>query len=266
MLAYIIQNNIFPKWANRSGGGTIDDFSNEQLVNHCKDIYQSYLFHLGKGFGIKGKNVIEVGPGRSLGVSLSFASLGGANRVYAVDRFNCLSRYDNTVLKSIDPEHENYLKKIVYIVSPIEDLAGSDIGKVDLIVSNAVLEHINNLEQAFKTFHSLLSPAGRMIHKIDIRSHNRFIKKGPLYFLKYSDFLWKMMSNHIGAPNRMRLPDYKAILDRSGFDFEFIVEDYYDLSEVRRAKETLLKKVRFGSMSTEDLSVSTFWLIAKPRL
>ena len=94
------------------------------------------------------------------------------------------------------------------------------IGKVDLIVSNAVLEHVNNLEQTFRNLYSLLSPFVIMIHKVDLRAHNRFLKGGPLWFLKYSNFLWKMMGNNIGAPNRMRFPDYKYILKKYGFEFK----------------------------------------------
>ena len=184
----------------------------------------------------------------------------------AVDRFNCLSPSDDEVLRQLDPGYERYLKRVKHIILPIEHLAEGEIGEVDLIVSNAVLEHLSDLEQAIKTFHLLLSPNGVMIHKIDFRAHNRFLKRGPLYFLAYSDTLWKMMGNNIGAPNRMRLPDYKNMLESSGFDFKFHGEEYSNIDEVRRAKDNYLSGTRFGNMALYDLSVATCWLVGKPRL
>lgn len=266
MFAYLIQNNILSKWANISGGGAIDNFTIEQMVKYCQDVYRLYLAHLVPGLELKGMRVLEVGPGRSLGVSLLFV-LGGAKQVYAVDRFNCLSSSDDSrCLKRLEPEYERYLKRVEYIILPIEHLAKRGIDEVDLIVSNAVLEHVSDLEQTIKTFHSLLSPNGMMIHKIDFRAHNRFLKRGPLYFLTYSSALWKMMGNNIGAPNRMRPPDYKNILQRSGFEFELQPDEHFDLDEVRSAKEGYLRGTRFANMSLYDLSVATCWLVGKPRL
>jgi hypothetical protein len=266
MFAYLIQNNILSKRVNYSGGGEIDSYQPNEMARYCKNVYQAYLAHgLAHGLELKGKTVLEVGPGRSLGVSLLFV-LGGAKQVYAVDRFNCLSSSDESVLRLLEPEYERYLKQVEHIILPIEHLAKREIGEVDLIVSNAVLEHVSDLEQTIKTFHSILSPIGMMIHKIDFRAHNRFLKRGPLYFLKYPDTLWKMMGNNVGAPNRMRPSDYKNILQRSGFEFELQPDEHFDLDEVRSAKEGYLWGTRFANMSLYDLSVATCWLVGKPRL
>lgn len=261
-MIYIIQNCILYRLFNNSGGGKIDNYSPEEMARYCKNVYQLYLNH---GLEIKGKRVLEIGPGRSLGISLLFV-LGGAKKVYAVDRFNCLSSRDDLVLKHLNPKYRHYMKKIEYITLPIEYLNDKKIDKVDLIVSNAVLEHVNNLEQTLKNLHSLLLPSGIMIHKVDLRAHNRFLKGGPLYFLKYSNFLWKMMGNNIGAPNRMRFPDYKYILKKYGFEFKFKIDEYFDLNEVKKAREIYLKGTRFSNMTLHNLSIATFWIVSKLRI
>lgn len=261
-MAYIIQNFILYKLFNKSGGGKIDNYSPKEMARYCKNVYQLYLNH---GLELKGKKVLEVGPGRSLGISLLFV-LGGAKKVYAVDRFNCLSPRDDLVLKHLSPKYEYYMKQIEYRTLPIEYLNDKKIGKFDLIVSNAVIEHVNDLEQTLKNFHSLLSPSGIMIHKVDLRAHNRFLKGGPLYFLKYSNFLWKMMGNNIGVPNRMRFPDYKSILIKYGFEFEFKIDEYFDLNEVEKARGTYLKGTRFSNMTLYDLSIATFWIVGKLKI
>jgi SAM-dependent methyltransferase len=262
LFAYLVQNNILFKWANNSGGGKIDDYSPKEMARYCKNVYQLYLNH---GLELKGKKVLEVGPGRSLGISLLFI-LGGAKKVYAIDRFNCLSSRDDLVLKHLSPKYEYYMKQIEYVTLPIEYLNDKKIGKVDLIVSNAVMEHVNDLEHTFRNLYSLLSPSGIMIHKVDLRAHNRFLKGGPLWFLKYSNFLWKMMGNNIGAPNRMRFPDYKYILKKYGFEFKFKIDEYFDLNEVKKARETYLNGTRFSNMTLHDLSIATFWIVGKLKI
>lgn len=265
IFTYFISNNIFYKWTNNSGGGAIDGFTNDQMVEYCRNIYKLYLAHLGDGLELKGKKVLEVGPGRSLGISLLFI-LGGAKKVYAIDRFNCLSLRDDLVLKHLSPKYEYYMKQIEYVTLSIEYLNDKKIGKVDLIVSNAVMEHVNDLEHTFRNLYSLLSPFGIMIHKVDLRAHNRFLKGGPLWFLKYSNFLWKMMGNNIGAPNRMRFPDYKYILKKYGFEFKFKIDEYFDLNEVKKARETYLNGTRFSNMTLFDLSIATFWIVGKLKI
>jgi SAM-dependent methyltransferase len=262
LFAYLVQNNILFKLVNNSGGGKIDNYSPKEMARYCKNVYQLYLNH---GLELKGKKVLEVGPGRSLGISLLFV-LGGAKKVYAIDRFNCLSPRDDLVLKHLSPKYEYYMKQIEYITLPIEYLNDKKIGKVDLIVSNAVIEHVNDIEHTFRNLYSLLSPSGIMIHKVDLRAHNRFLKGGPLYFLKYSNFLWKMMGNNIGAPNRMRFPDYKDILKKYGFEFKFKIDEYFNLSGVEKARETYLKGTRFSNMTLHDLSIATFWIVGKLKI
>lgn len=61
--------------------------------------------------------------------------------------------------------------KIRYIV-PWSDPDVLDPESVDLIYSQAVLEHVDNLEAVYRSMSIWLKPGGYMSHKIDFRSHN----------------------------------------------------------------------------------------------
>lgn len=63
LFAYLVQNNILFKWVNNSSGGKIDNYSPKEMARYCKNVYQLYLNH---ELELKGKKVLEVGPGRSL--------------------------------------------------------------------------------------------------------------------------------------------------------------------------------------------------------
>ena len=75
-----------------------------------------------------------------------------------------------------------------------------------------------------------------------------------------------MMGNNIGAPNRMRFPDYKYILKKYGFEFKFKIDEYFDLNEVKKARETYLNGTRFSNMTLHDLSIATFWIVSKLKI
>lgn len=61
--------------------------------------------------------------------------------------------------------------KIRYIV-PWSDPDVLDPESVDLIYSQAVLEHVDNLEAVYRAMSTWLKPGGYMSHEIDFRSHN----------------------------------------------------------------------------------------------
>ena len=90
---------------------------------------------------------------------------------------------------------------------------------VDIIVSNAVLEHVQNPDILFSSMSSLLKPGGIMVHSADLKSHELHYKT-DLDFLTISDRLWKWMTFYRGAPNRLRKSDFEKLLQRYDFELE----------------------------------------------
>ena len=101
---------------------------------------------------------------------------------------------------------------------PIEQATHTLPGQsFDLILSIAVGEHLRDVEQSFDEMNSLLTPGGVQAHQIDLRDHGLFSHYGlsPLEWLTTGERVHELMTRHSGGPNRVMLPDYRRILERS---------------------------------------------------
>jgi len=91
-------------------------------------------------------------------------------------------------------------------------------GTYDLIVSNATLEHIEEMPSLFHSFARLGSPSARMVHHVDAQTHMRWLKEvDPLNVLRYSDFIYNRLLRFPGAPNRLRASDYEQAAVQAGW-------------------------------------------------
>jgi hypothetical protein len=110
-----------------------------------------------------------------------------------------------------------YVDRALYITGDyrsLEDVIAP--GTIDYVYSNAVLEHVSDLESLFMTLDRLLALTGAMYHRVDLRCHNRFRSQGELYFHTFSPLLWQAMGDKVGHPNRWLLRDYKDLFARYG--------------------------------------------------
>jgi len=62
---------------------------------------------------------------------------------------------------------------------------------VDMIYSQAVLEHVDNLDSVYQTLFHWLKPNGFMSHQIDFKCHRKAEKWNGHW--AYSDFIWKVI-------------------------------------------------------------------------
>lgn len=62
---------------------------------------------------------------------------------------------------------------------------------VDMILSQAVLEHVDDLQDAYRTMYAWLRPGGCVSHQVDFRCHNTATTWNG--HLAYGDLVWKLM-------------------------------------------------------------------------
>lgn len=94
------------------------------------------------------------------------------------------------------------------------DLAG--LSAVDMIYSQAVLEHAEPLGTIYKDLYKWLKPGGFMSHQIDFRSHGTAAEWNGHW--KYSDLIWKLIKG--GKPyliNREPMSAHLALQKEAGF-------------------------------------------------
>lgn len=228
---------------------------------------------------VKGKTVLEIGPGNSLAIALLFLA-SGAKKVFLVDRYKHLfwdeadSEFHMQLMKRIEHfpfaseafqsinidtskgviefDHE----RIQYQIGDVSYLPLEN-ETIDIVFSNAVLEHVHEISKAIGELSRVTKSGGYGIHEIDLRDHFH-IHANPLRLLGYPDGLWNAMTYYRpGYTNRLRLSDYTHIFEESGFlTIKVIVTRRYegDLSKIKMAK-------KFLDYTSDDIKTLAFWTL-----
>lgn len=233
---------------------------------------------------IRDATIVEYGPGDVPGVALAFTA-AGARRVICVDRFALIrpSGFNQTVLDRLGEQvgdeeararYERARQNLRTLGAGQQAERDADVAyrvdrngysgldaEADLIISRAVLEHVNDLEGTFRDMHRALRPGGIAMHKVDLRSHGLH-RETPLDFLTWPRWAWWCMHSNKGTPNRWRLDRYRDLADAYGFELLLLepVESFSpaDVEAVRHALADVA-----SAASGEDLTVATFWLVVR---
>lgn len=240
---FVVATNVYQDTLRRTGM-RVDQISQPDYGAIPDSEVQRYLDRINSTFAdyerygqldasrLRGRRVLEIGPGETLGVALRFIG-AGAEQVTAVDKFVPLQqssfhqRLYSALAAGLPPdEHERVsaavdlsggvrLKedRLAYVYGEgVEDTAVRLPGSsFDVIVSNAVLEEVYDLDQLFASLDHLLKPGGRQVHVIDLGDYGMFAKHGfhPLEFLTIPDGIYRYMVEASGQPNRKPLQYYR---------------------------------------------------------
>jgi len=233
---------------------------------------------------LAGARILEIGPGASVAVALQFVA-AGARQAVCLDRFvpqqfteyhaelyrrlrerlppEQLARFDGAVdltARQLNPERLAYVYGEFAALCPLVQAES-----IDLIVSNAAIEEIYDLEAAIDVMCALLRAGGRMVHKIDFRDYSLFSNYGysPLEFLTIPDWIYRPMAESTGQPNRKLIDAYRAKFRELGYPTRFQELTFYNLneSEIRAIRPRLLP--RFRELPGEDFLTESAYLVAR---
>jgi hypothetical protein len=178
-------------------------------------------------------SILEIGPGLSFAPQLVFASHGA--RVTVADPY--LAAWDDNYHPRFYEEFrarwagpssaidivlgaKGYPPSVIRrVVQPAEQLSGLRGQLFDLIISNAVLEHVSDLSSACRVFANLTRIGGANSHQIDFRDHLN--PSRPLEFLIRSDMQFLIeRTRHPSQGNRVRHSECIQIFGEAGFNVE----------------------------------------------
>jgi SAM-dependent methyltransferase len=292
------------KLRGHHSGSTALSMSIEDAAEYVHRVVADYITYGAEGDTdrLKGKDVLEIGPGDNMGVALLLLAKG-ARTVTCVDGYTPTFNADHNahvyaaLYNGLSAEERERVRDVITFPSagaaavggqrllsrygvPIDAVASPlERQHYDIIVSRAVLEHIDNLDVGWKNMVQCLRPPGEMWHKVDFRCHNLFLEIHPLYFLTVPDPIWNLISRPDPTLNRLRRPTYREFAARDfsesrcyitqiAGEKEFLphVESlvpgkHYTerhLELVRSIRPQLLK--RFSDYSDEDLLVTGVFL------
>jgi len=144
----------------------------------------------------------------------------------------------------------------VRYVSRWENTAAVELEAVDLILSQAVLEHVEDLPPTYAAMQRWLRPGGLSSGCIDFRSHT-YAREWNGHW-GYSDAMWRLIrGNRPFLLNREPLSTHRRLLREAGFAIVY---------EQSRRNPGGLKRdrlaPRFRHLSDEDLSTQTVFIQA----
>jgi hypothetical protein len=130
-------------------------------------------------------------------------------------------------------------------------------GSVDMIVSQAVLEHVTDLPLTYRAMYEWVKPGGVVAHSIDFRSHT-YAREWNGHWA-YSDRLWRLtVGNRPFLLNREPVSTHLALMAETGFE---IVH-----SQVRQSSNGIVRErlaPRFRGMSDQDLTTQAAFVQAR---
>lgn len=131
---------------------------------------------------------------------------------------------------------------------------------VDVVFSNAVMEHVDNLPEAYEAMFRVLKSGGLMSHRIDYRSHNLSTAENGQW--QYNDLVWKMI---IGKRpyllNRQPHGVHIQTIKLAGFE---VLREWREECDDGIGRDRLAR--RFQGISDEDLRTRTAIVQATKRV
>ena len=273
--------NFMQRVARRFGKktGEVSD-SLDRDIAYAVNTFEGYLRRLpGPEQDPRGKMVLEAGPGSNLAVALLWACHGA--RAAVVDRF--LAPFDESVHRplyerllgwletnrpGLDPEpvrrvldQGRYPGDVVVLHScALEELKIPPGERADITVSNAVLEHMYDFNQAARSLAGASKPGAVGLHQVDFRDHRDFSRPLEYLLLSREEFLRMFHERNGECGNRLRPREMDTALVRAGFeirDFEanmFAGQAYLDefLPRLRRSGMS-----EYREWDAPDLSVTS---------
>ncbi len=172
-----------------------------------------------RGDSLKGKRVMVFGYGGRFDIGVGLLE-AGADSVVLCEKFAPPDDAHNRVLL---PRYDAYLilngqlvrprnERITLLQADIRDVKPRDFAPVDLVISNSVYEHLDDVEGITRALAALTKPDGLHIHFVDLRDH---YFKYPFEMLTFSKQVWYGWLNPSSNHNRYRLWDYRRVFESS---------------------------------------------------
>lgn len=278
--------SLYVRLTGQTGRG-VGETNAREIADYFLQCYRDYAEQLNMdeaAFGafLKGKVVLEYGPGDILGVALLLYAHGAAS-VRCVDRFplerisatnaevytalieslqgEARARARSAFVQEGQPESGFAPDKVQYAIS--RDGLAKEPAAYDLVLSRAVLEHVNRLDLTLADIATSMRPDGISVHCVDLRSHGLDRRK-PLDFLSWSDLAYGLMYSSKGFPNRWRVDKYRVWGEQAGLRFLSLVPtEQLTPAQVDDVFDELTP--RFRAVQREDLRWLGFWMVVEHR-
>ena len=242
---------------------------------YLSGVFDAHVSRSGIKSDLVDKTILELGPGDSVGTALVVASYGarailldaGAFAVKDVGFYQRLA--DDLLAMGLNPPDivgASDLDDVLvacnarYLTKGIQDFSVIETGSVDMLFSQAVLEHVRKHEfvKTMKECRRILSKNGVASHRIDLKDH----LGGGLNNLRFSHKVWEsdFFSKSGFYTNRIRYAEMLSLFKESGFRVEVLKVDRWDELPI----SPFSMDESFSVLSDDELVVKGFDVLLKP--
>jgi SAM-dependent methyltransferase len=207
---------------------------------------------------LRGKRVMVFGYGGRFDMGASLLD-AGAGSVVLCERF---APPDDSHNRSLLPRYSEYLvvegervrprgDRITLLEADIREVNPQSLGPVDLVISNSVYEHVDDVEGITRALAALTRPDGLQIHFVDLRDH---FFKYPFEMLRYSRRVWYGWLNPSSNHNRYRIWDYRRAFEAAFRQVELTVLAR-DEAAFQRALPGIKPEFRSGDLADDSVTL-----------
>ncbi len=223
-----------------------------------------------------GMRILEVGPGINYGAVMVLACHGMVPLVS--DRF--LSAWQEDYHRPFyeglarevarrDPAADvtplrqllaagGYDERIITCVTASLEEMPLDDNSIDMIFSNAVVEHLYNVDRSFAQLYRITRPGGFGLHQVDFRDHRNFDRPLEYLLLEEEEFQRQFAAALSEVGNRYRPAEVSAWIEAAGFEvLTFDATEHGDPDYVAEFLPRLraASRSRYRHLQAEDLHV-----------
>jgi SAM-dependent methyltransferase len=247
-------------------------------ASYVKGVFESHLAKIGlTGENLRGKTILEIGPGDSVGTAM-IAYCYGARSIlidtgkFAKTSFQIYSDLADFLLHfGLRPPDLNGVKNLddllercnaCYLTNGLTSFSKVETASIDLIFSQAVLEHIrkHEFDETMRECFRVIKPNGVVSHRIDLRDH----LGGALNNLRFSEKIWesKFFTDSGFYTNRIQFGEMCSAFKQAGFSIDVLgVERWEHLPTPQNALAE-----PFRSIPEELLLIKGFDVLFYPNL
>ncbi|HLO76175.1 MAG TPA: methyltransferase domain-containing protein [Magnetospirillum sp.] len=189
------------------------------------------------GIPVDGTALLEIGPCGNMAAPLLLACMG--MRVSVADRYppqwddghaelyemilGQWKRPDGALRAAL--RQRGWDGIVTVLAEPAERLTSLDDGSMDVVVSNAVLEHLYDLGGAVAELARVSRPGAWHFHQFDLRDHKNMAKPLEHLLLTKAEFDASLRDSRWQRGCQTRLPEFLQLFGQHGFDLQFVQPD-----------------------------------------
>ncbi len=160
----------------------------------------------------------------------------------------CEQRY-SSINRALEKDESSDVS-IQYVV-PWFDNQKNEFEEIDLIFSQAVMEHVSDIKFAYREMYKWLKKGGIISHQVDFKTHEMTKEWNGHWFIGES--MWKFLSKGRKYPmNRLPLSAHIRVIEKAGFTIKNVVP--VKRANLNKGIKTLVPGIDFNE---DDLITSS---------